>query len=249
MTLLATACPAIGALGAAFYFRPETLARGRELGLDGYRFYFLGRGGVLGDVEPAVVASAFGYFEPGLVGKMWTSAAAVVPPREAARAYLGCAHDLGRRALADAGDLSRFCRAAQAVANAADVAGLALFAGLVAEPLPEDPPAQAMQLLAVLRELRGSAHLLAVRAAGLSPRVAHYLRRPGDYALFGWRGDPPPVGEAERAQLADADRLTDRLVASAFDVLAADGRAALLDGLDRIAPLVAGSPGEGVRAE
>ena len=41
----------IGPIGAAFYFHPDTVARGKEAGLDGFRFYILGRGGVLGDVE------------------------------------------------------------------------------------------------------------------------------------------------------------------------------------------------------
>ena len=52
--LVQAACPKIGSLGGAFYFDKETLAKGKELGLDGFRFYFLGRGGVLGDVEPRV---------------------------------------------------------------------------------------------------------------------------------------------------------------------------------------------------
>ena len=240
--LLDTACPIIGQAGSAFYFVPETLARGRELGLDGYRFYFLGRGGVLGDVEAPVVASAFGYFEPGVVATMWDSAREVLSPRDAGRAYLACAHDLGRRLLGGVGDLGPFCQAAETVARSAEVAALALFAGVMGEPLPEDPPARAMQLLVTLRELRGSAHLVAIRACGLEPRVAHYLRRPDDYAMFGWRGDPPAVGDTERRLLADADALTDRLVGPAFAALE-DGGAALLDGLDRIGPALAGAPG------
>ncbi len=71
--LVQAACPKIASLGAAFYFNPETVAKGKELGLDGFRFYFLGRGGVLGDVEARVVRSAFGYFAPELVDKMWNS--------------------------------------------------------------------------------------------------------------------------------------------------------------------------------
>lgn len=58
--LLARISPLVGAAGSAFYVVLETLACGRETGLDGFRFYFLGRGGVLGDVEAPVVASAFG---------------------------------------------------------------------------------------------------------------------------------------------------------------------------------------------
>ena len=41
----------LGQIGQAYYFHPDTLARGKELGLDGFRWYMLGRGGVLGDVE------------------------------------------------------------------------------------------------------------------------------------------------------------------------------------------------------
>lgn len=232
--LLAAACPPIGALGSAFYFVPETLARGKELGLDGYRFYFLGRGGVLGDVEAPVVASAFGYFEPGVVARLWDSAREVVPPRDAGRAYLGCAHDMGRRLLGGIDGLDAFCAAAEAVADAAEVAALALFAGVRGEPLPDDAPARAMQLLVALRELRGSAHLVAVRAVGLAPKVAHYLRRPDDFALFGWQEAPPAVGDEERRLLRDADELTDRLVGPAYAVLDEGGQRHLLDGLARI---------------
>ncbi len=62
---MATAHPTIGTLGFAFYVVPETLERGKALGLDGFRFYFLGRGGVSGDVEAPVVKSAFGYPRAG----------------------------------------------------------------------------------------------------------------------------------------------------------------------------------------
>ena len=93
--------PKTGDIGSSFYFHPDTVAQGKELGLDGFRIYFLGRGGVLGDVEPAVVSSAFGYFEPSLLAHMWNTAKAIMPPRDAARAYMAANHDLGRRKLAD----------------------------------------------------------------------------------------------------------------------------------------------------
>jgi hypothetical protein len=230
--LLDEACPIIGKLGAAFYFTPETLARGKELGLGGFRFYFLGRGGVLGDVEAPVIASAFGYFEPGLVAHLWSSSKAVLAPRAAGRAYFECAYELARSALAGVEELDGFCHAAEQVVAAADPAGLALYAGMLGEPLPDDASARAMHLLVQLRELRGSAHLLAVRASGLEPKVAHYLRRPGDFVQFGWKEeDTPSVTDDDRRRLADADELTDRLVGPAFGVLDDPDRTALLDGL------------------
>ena len=79
------ATDAIGSIGAAFYFHPDTVAKGKEVGLDGFRFYVLGRGGVLGDVEPDVVHAAFGYFHTGLIDKIWISAKEIVAPRDAAR--------------------------------------------------------------------------------------------------------------------------------------------------------------------
>lgn len=235
--LLDEACPLIARAGAAFYFTPETIERAKAMGLDGYRFYFLGRGGVLGDVEAPVVASAFGYFEPGLLAHMWNTAREKVAPREAGRAHLGCAHDMGRARLVGIDGLDAFCDAAAAVVSAAEPAGLALFAGMLAEPVPDDHRARAMHLLVVLRELRGSAHLLAVRASGLSPRVAHYLKRPDDFALFGWKeADVPTVGEGEPARMASAEALTDELVAPAYSVLGDAARAAFIDGLRKIAP-------------
>jgi hypothetical protein len=230
--LVQAASPKIGALGSAFYFNPATLARGKELGLDGFRFYVLGRGGVLGDVEPAVVTSAFGYFNPATVERTWTTAREKVAPRDAGRAYLACCAEFGRAHLSGIEDLEGFCRAAQAINDAADPAGLALYAGISSEPLADDLPGRAMQLVAVLRELRGSAHLVAVIASGLRPQVAHFLRRPEMYKSFGWGDEPPAVGDDDRAKLAAADSLTDRLVLPAYSATDAAGADALVAGLE-----------------
>ena len=116
--------PKTGDIGSAFYFHPDTVAMAKGLGLDGFRMYFLGRGGVLGDVEPDVVSSAFGYFEPGLLAHMWNTAKAVMPPRDAARAYMAANHDLGRAKLADVAGLDEYADAAAAVVASVDVGGL-----------------------------------------------------------------------------------------------------------------------------
>jgi hypothetical protein len=233
--LIGTACPDIAAVGRAFYFTPETLAVGRGLGLDGYRFYVLGRGGVLGDVEPDVVTSAFGYFHPAMVTKMWTSARerTSLSPREAGRLYMQCCHDFGRAHFGDLTGLDAFCAAASAVNDAANPAGLALYAAIAAEPLADDPPARAMQLAAVLREFRGSAHLVAILATeGIDPATAHALRRPEAWTAFGYDENTRPTGtDRQRAALEAAEELTDRLITPAFDVLDPAGRRTLLDGL------------------
>jgi len=225
MPLSEDVAPAIWQLGSAFYFAPETLATGKELGLDGFRFYFLGRGGVLGDVEAPVVGSAFGYFAPSLVARTWSSARAraAAGPRAVAKAHLACAHRLGRERFGDL-DLDGWCRAASAVVAAAEPAALALFSGFLAEPEPEDLEARAAHLCVQLRELRGSVHLVAIRASGLDPRTAHYIHRPEHYSLFGWpEGSEPVVTDDDRRSYEAAAELTERLLAPAFGVLDPSG--------------------------
>jgi hypothetical protein len=225
----------INDLGWAYYFVPETLKKGNAIGLDGFRFYFLGRGGVLGDVEALVVSSAFGYFNPTLVADMWNSGKAIVPPREAGRVHFACGAELGRRHFSDLDGLPEFCAAAEAIHNAADPVGLALYSAFRAEPLVEDLPGRAMQLVSVLREFRGSAHLIAVRCSGLDAKTAHFMRRPNDIGMFGWSDDAAPeMGDTEREKLAAADKLTDRLVAPAYGAVDDPGQKAILAGLDQM---------------
>jgi hypothetical protein len=222
---------AIGTLGALHYFDPDTLAVGKEHNLDGFRFYFLGRGGVLGDVEPAVVGSAFGYWNPALIEKMWSSAKERMAPRDAARLYLSCAHALGRKRFGDIDGLDAFCAAAEQVNDAIDPAALALYAGYRAEPLPDDVAARALHLCVVLREARGSAHLVGVVATGLRPRIAHAIKRPTEGKQFGWDDEPVPTDE-ELAQWDEAEELTLRQLEPAFATLDDAGRQAFVAGLD-----------------
>ncbi len=223
----------MGSAGAAFYFDPETLARAKELGLDGFRFYMLGRGGVLGDVPAPVVESAFGYFHPGLVDKIWGSAKERMDPHVAATEYLACNAALGRRKLAEVEGLDAYCAAAEQVIAAAQPAALPLFAGISAAPVPEDAPARAIHLTAVLRELRGSAHLVAVVASGLDHVTAHAMRRPDDVQMFGHE-EPPVVTAEDRAKLDAADALTDEIMAGFYGVLDADASAAIVAGATAI---------------
>ena len=237
---MANVCPRIRDLGWAFFFAPETTARADELGLGGLRFYFLGRGGVLGDVDASVVGRAFGYFEPSFLEKMWDSARERVSPRDAARAYLRCAAEFGRSRFAEIDGLDAYCAAADLVNETADPTGLALYAAWRTEPLADDPPARAMQLTFLLRELRGSAHLVAVRASGLDPLTAHCVHRPQDLAMFGWAADDAvDVTDDDRARWDAAEGLTDELLLPAYAVLDEAGRRALVAGLDRLESVLA----------
>ena len=224
--------PKTGDIGSAFYFHPDTVAKAKSLGLDGFRMYFLGRGGVLGDVEPAVVSSAFGYFEPGLLAHMWNTAKEVMPPRDAARAYMAANHDLGRAKLADVDGLDAYADAAAAVVDSVDVGGYPLFAGVRAEPVPADAPARAIHLAMVMREMRGSVHLAAIRAAGLTTLTAHAIKRPTEVELFGWK-ESPVVTDDDRARHSRAEAMTNDMLAPAFGVVDDAGAVALVDGTER----------------
>jgi hypothetical protein len=219
-----------GDIGAAFYFHPATLERGKELGLSGMRFYAVGRGGVLGDVDAEVVRSAFGYFHPALLAKWWNQGCDVMAPRKAAREYIACCHAFGRAHFAEL-DLDGYVGAASAVIDAVDGAALALFAGVRAEAVPADAPAAAAHQAMVLRELRGSAHLAAVVAVGLSTPVAHAVKRPDDVAAFGYE-EPPVVTDTDRAALDRAEEVTDDILAPAYSVLTEEQAQTLVAGTD-----------------
>ena len=233
--LLARACPIIRDIGWAHYFAPEAEAAAAKIGIDLFTLYAVGRGGVLGDVEPVVVASAFGYFNPEVVEAMWNAGKGAIAPREAARVYLDCAAEVGRRTLGGIEGLDEMVAAADAVNEAADPVGLALYAGYRGELLVSDTPGRALQIVNVLRELRGSAHLIALRACGVDARTAHFIKRPGDGAMFGWPADfMPDISEEQRAAAERAETLTDDLVRPAYAVLDDAGAAALLRGLDNM---------------
>jgi hypothetical protein len=92
-----------------------------------------------------------------------------------------------------------------------------------------------MQLLSVLREFRGSAHLLAVRAEGLDARAAHLIKRPNDAELFGWSADDLlEITPEDREALDRAEVLTDSIVRAAYAALDDAGAEALLAGLHQI---------------
>lgn len=231
LELVRQACPIINDTGWAYYFTPETQAKGAELGLKGPMFYFAGRGGVLGDCDADVVTAAFGYFNPAVIRRAWESATAIRPAREIGRAHFECCADLGRQKLGGVANLAAFVEAADAVNRAAEPDGLALYAAFKAEPLASDLAGRAMQLVAILREFRGSAHLIAVRASGLTTKQAHFSKRPNDVAMFGWTPEDAPVLNDDVAErMKAAEDLTDRIVLPAFSVLDDSGAQALLDG-------------------
>jgi hypothetical protein len=224
--LVLSTAPKINAIGAKFMLIPETNEIGAGLGFTHpFAFYTAGRGGVLGDVDADVIISSFGFFAPGLIRKFWDSSKAVLSPRQAGTEFARAAQQWGRHHLAGVDGLERLSELGERVIDAADCSALALFAGWRAEPLPTDAEGRAYQILHVLREHRGSAHIVALLAAGLSPFQAHYGKT-GEAGLknFGWRDWRSELldvaGIEER--LSRAELLTTELITHAFEVLTDD---------------------------
>ena len=231
--LVSATAAKLGSVGAVHYFDQSVLSQAKQHGLDGMRMYFLGRGGVLGDVESHVVWGAFGYFNPAVVAKMWNSAKEIMAPRDASRAYLRWAAELGDKLFADVAGLDAFNAAAARVLAEADPASLPLYAGYAEEPAPESAAGAAIFHAIALRELRGSVHLLALVASGVDPLVAHAHRRPDDAKLFGYE-ELPAVTNTDRALIEEADRLTDSLMARHYSLLTAEECHALAAGTDAL---------------
>ncbi|MDO9486250.1 MAG: hypothetical protein Q7K25_09355 [Actinomycetota bacterium] len=230
--LVNAASPIIGNLGGTYFFTASTLARGKELGLDGMRFYFLGRGAPLGDVEWPVVVSAFGFFTPKLIDKFWNSARTTLSAKEAAPIYRECSAQFGRENFASVDGLAEYCAAAELIINSADPSGLPLFAGQLSLPLAQDLPGRASQLTTILREHRGSAHVASVVAVGLEPRISAQLGPETSWKFHGWTlDDGPEPTDVDRRRRLEAEELTNRVVNKAFAVLTEEEGEQLLHGL------------------
>ncbi|MFI5780879.1 hypothetical protein [Nocardia sp. NPDC051570] len=211
-------------IGGSFMFSREAKAFAVSTGVGDFLGpYTRGRGGVLGDVDADVVTAAFGFLAPETVRRAWESVA--LPATDAAAGYLTVVQEFGRRKLGGFEQAARLADLLEAVAVTATVPGVPLFAGWRALPLPADAPARVLQLMHVLRELRGGLHLIAVTAGGLTPVQAVLISGSPfndgvtQAKLFGW---PEPFEEITpeiRGHWEEAEIVTDTLIAPAFAAL------------------------------
>jgi hypothetical protein len=145
-----------------------------ELGLDFLTSYVGGRAASLGDPAGAVVAAAFAWFEPGLVGGLWDAARAAVPPDQ-----LGQARDestvASLREVLAGEDPAEVASLLADAAQGADGMGRPLFSGRRADGRPADAVHCLWWACGLVREHRGDSHVAAVAAAGLSPVEANIL--------------------------------------------------------------------------
>ena len=208
-------------LGNAFTNDPKTMRRARAIGLTGWSFYVAGRGGALGDVRSDTRAAARGFLAPTAVRDGWDAARKVAPPMEVAAQSLGECCRWGQEQLGDFFGVHRFVELAELVVIGAESAGMPLFAAWRAMPIPDDAPgARAAVLLHLLREHRGAAHLLAVRAVGLSPIEAIIAGPDGEAGAtaFGWQ-PPYPAFEPLIRRRVMAEAFTDRITGQAYRTL------------------------------
>jgi len=255
-TLAATLEPVIGQV----FFSPECHAAYVELGFnpspgsfgngvaapDGPA-YFTSRGSLLGQVEPEVVASAFGVFKPAVVvpgvrfGWTKTDAPTIFAARRA-----GAAAQLERVCGPAGPDVTRAAAMLERAVEPLAEPGRPLFAGLRAQwDDPQDPWTRLFHLGDMLREYRGDAHVCAWSTAGVDAieigllteaymglPLRTYIRTRGwddaelDGAVArlharGWL-DGESLSEAGRSAREDMERSTDRAMTPAITALSAE---------------------------
>ncbi|WP_203991046.1 SCO6745 family protein [Micromonospora lutea] len=213
--------PAVLALGEAYTRCPTTLRRARLLGISGWAFYVSSRAGALGDVRAETVTAALGFIAPDAVADGWDAAARVVRPCEVAAASLAECCRWGEETLGDLPRVDQLAALVERAVAAADASAMPLFAAWRAMPVDASTSgARVAAGLRVLREHFTGAHLVAVRASGMTPLEAVLAGPEGASGAMacGWPPPYPPVGPLVRRRLW-AEALTDRLVAPAFTAL------------------------------
>ncbi|MEZ5321032.1 MAG: hypothetical protein R2698_02925 [Microthrixaceae bacterium] len=230
----------IWSFGRRFMFDPATYELAAPYGFEGIDFYFLGRGGVLGDAPPEVVAAAFGFFEPARLSRRWTRGRSRLDPRSSAELFADACAAFGRTDLVEV-DFDRLDHLLARVLEAADDAGLALFAGWRTMATADDVKGRVAQRMFALRELRGGLHLLSVRASGIAPRDAVLVDGgPPNAELLGYEAPFEDVSHLAGA-MARAERLTNALAATPLEVLDDTQRLELVELATTAHPSPAGS--------
>ena len=204
-------------IGTAIYLSPDVFGWAAEWGWPNpFSFYFAGRGGMLGDVGPDVVCSAFGWFEPGAVKAMYEEGAAVAGATAVAQRMAEATDLWGQKYLADVDGLDDIVALTEAAVAGLEGSALPLFVGWRAAPKAKGSAGRAAQLMQILREWRGGVHLVATTSVGLSPVEAILTNEgEGQAKFFGW-SEPFPSYEAHSPEHQQAEDLTDHLCASSL---------------------------------
>lgn len=209
---------AIGEAVGVFMLHPETFAGSVAQGYaNPFAAYVAGRGGVLGEATGTTVASVFAIFEPNFIRAMWEEGVAVRGAAGAAAVYWDQIADFGRKYLAGAEGTDRIAELGEKVIAATPTVGLPMFAGWREMPLASDSPARALQVMHVLRELRGDVHFNILANSGIAPVEAHMLHGDENYTrMFGWP-EPFADGADKKERYAKVEEATNDRMAEIFD--------------------------------
>lgn len=215
---VAAAGAAIGEAIGVFMLHPETFAGSIAQGYQNpFAGYVAGRGGVLGDATGTTVAAVFAIFEPNFIRAMWDEGVAVRGAAGAAAVYWDQIADFGRKYLAGAEGTARIAELGEKIITATPAVGLPMFAGWREMPLAADAPARALQVMHVLRELRGEVHFNVLANSGIEPVEAHMLHGDENYTrMFGWP-EPFPDGADKKKRYAEVESATNRRMTDIFD--------------------------------
>lgn len=152
------------------YFSGEASARYGQLGLVGRQQYFAGRAAPMGPVGPELVVATFYNFNPESVRAAIPSAWDAAPPAAVQAARFEAAGEVLTAACPEieTTGLVRAIEIAQAMVDGVGDEGKPLAAANRAVALPEDPVLRLWQLVTIVREWRGDAHVAALGAAAIS---------------------------------------------------------------------------------
>src|SRR6478752_4036649 len=118
---------------------PSVNATMAEHGLDFLEQYVVGRGAPMGETIGAVVAAAFGVFEPGVIGAMWDEGCAKLAPKDMVALRDRVTGESLRATIGSAAPEEAVVAVAEVLERAIDAvdgAGRPLFSALRALPRP-----------------------------------------------------------------------------------------------------------------
>lgn len=201
----------LGALSNAthgfIYFAPEAAEEYAAVGLAGNQQYFASRAAAMGPVGPEIVVATFFNFCPDRVNAVvpacWEAAAPeqvqLARMRAAGRVLNDACPDVSAESVAEATELL------QAMVDGVGDEGKPLAAANRGVALPDDPWIRFWQLMTVVREWRGDAHLAALTINAVNAVEALVLHAATEQvpkaALQMTRGWPEASWEAAVASL------------------------------------------------
>ncbi len=246
------------------YLEDEPTEAVMQLGLRSvWDAYFAGRAAPLGrDVPAGVVDALFYNFAPGEVARHIPQVWDRVSPREANAARARGSVAALRRILGDLAEGPGVAGAAELLVKAGTsgrTEGRALYAAVLALPIPTEPLARLWHGANLLREHRGDGHVAALLTAGIGRTEAHVLHALADgmqanefgrishlpseqlaVVISGMRarglvGADGWLTDAGREMKAQVEATTDRLAAPAYDILEPRELEQLIEDLEPLA--------------